>query len=72
MAVSLIKYWRRLQGIFKMQANTSKPSGNYIVMNSQVLFHDGTLLHSKSQYTIVKHIRQLLEHTYRFDPHLAL
>jgi hypothetical protein len=34
------------------------------VTNSQVLFHDGTLLHSKSQYTTVKHSRQLLEHTY--------
>jgi hypothetical protein len=27
---------------------------------SWVLFHDGTLLHSKSQYTTVKHSRQLL------------
>jgi hypothetical protein len=26
--------------------------------------HDGTSLHSKSQYTTVKHSRQLLEHTY--------
>jgi hypothetical protein len=40
-----------------------------IVTNSQVLFHDGTLLHSKSQYTTVKHSRQLLEHTYTSDPH---
>jgi hypothetical protein len=31
--------------------------------------HDGTLLHSKSQYTRVKHSRQLLEHTYTSDPH---
>jgi hypothetical protein len=30
---------------------------------------DGTLLHSKSQYTTVKHSRQLLEHTYTSDPH---
>jgi hypothetical protein len=30
--------------------------------------HDGTLLHSKSQYTTVKHSRQLLEHTYTSDP----
>jgi hypothetical protein len=34
-----------------------------------VLFHDGTLLHSKSQYTTVKHNRQLSEHTYTSDPH---
>jgi hypothetical protein len=26
--------------------------------------HEGTLLHSKSQYTTVKHSRQLFEHTY--------
>jgi hypothetical protein len=25
--------------------------------------HDGTLLHSKSQYTTVKHSQQLFEHT---------
>jgi hypothetical protein len=31
--------------------------------------HDGTLLHSKSQYITVKHSRQLLEHTYTSDPH---
>jgi hypothetical protein len=31
--------------------------------------HDGTLLHSKSQYTTIKHSRQLLEHTYTSDPH---
>jgi hypothetical protein len=31
--------------------------------------HDGTSLHSKSQYTIVKHSRQLSEHTYTSDPH---
>jgi hypothetical protein len=30
--------------------------------------HDGTLLHSKSQYTTVKHSRKLLEHTYTTDP----
>jgi hypothetical protein len=29
--------------------------------------HDGTLLHSKSQYTTVKHSRKLLEHTYTSD-----
>jgi hypothetical protein len=28
---------------------------------------DGTLLHSKSQYTTVKHSQQLLEHTYTSD-----
>jgi hypothetical protein len=31
--------------------------------------HDGTLLHSKSQYTTVKHSQKLLEHTYTPDPH---
>jgi hypothetical protein len=31
--------------------------------------HDGTLLHSKSQYTAVKHSQQLSEHTYTSDPH---
>jgi hypothetical protein len=31
--------------------------------------HDGTLLLSKSQYTTVKHSRQLSEHTYTSDPH---
>jgi hypothetical protein len=41
----------------------------YIVTNSQVLFHSVTLLHSKSQYTTVKHSRQLLEHTYTSDLH---
>jgi hypothetical protein len=40
-----------------------------IATYSGVLFHDGTLLHSKSQYTTVKHNRQLLEHTYTSDPH---
>jgi hypothetical protein len=29
--------------------------------------HDGTLLHSKSQYTTVKHSRKLFEHTYTSD-----
>jgi hypothetical protein len=40
-----------------------------IVTYSYVLFHDGTLLHSKSQYTTVKHSRKLFEHTYASDPH---
>jgi hypothetical protein len=31
--------------------------------------HEGTLLHSKSQYTTVKHSQQLSEHTYTSDPH---
>jgi hypothetical protein len=31
--------------------------------------HDGTLLHSKSQYTTVKHSRQLSGHTYTSDMH---
>jgi hypothetical protein len=29
--------------------------------------HDGNLLHSKSQYTTVKHSRKLFEHTYTSD-----
>jgi hypothetical protein len=41
----------------------------HIVTYSGFSNHDGTLLHSKSQYTTVKHIRQLLEHTYTSDPH---
>jgi hypothetical protein len=36
----------------------------YIVTYSGFYIHDGTLLHSKSRYTTVKHSRQLLEHTY--------
>jgi hypothetical protein len=35
-----------------------------IVTNSGFSIHDGTLLHSKSQYTTVKHSRQLSEHKY--------
>jgi hypothetical protein len=35
-----------------------------IVTYSGFSIHDGTLLHSKSQYTTVKHSRKLLEHTY--------
>jgi hypothetical protein len=31
--------------------------------------HDVTSLHSKSQYTTVKHSRKLFEHTYTSDPH---
>jgi hypothetical protein len=34
-----------------------------IVTYSGFSIHDGTLLHSKSQYTTVKHNRQLFEHT---------
>jgi hypothetical protein len=41
----------------------------YIVTYSGCSIHDGTSLHSKSQYTIVKHSRQLSEHTYTTDPH---
>jgi hypothetical protein len=40
-----------------------------IVTYSGFSINDGTLLHSKSQYTTVKHSRQLLEHTYTSDPH---
>jgi hypothetical protein len=41
----------------------------YILTYSWFYIHDGTLLHSKSQYTTVKHSRKLLEHTYTSDPH---
>jgi hypothetical protein len=41
----------------------------HIVTYSGFSIHGGTLLHSKSQYTAVKHSRQLLEHTYTSDPH---
>jgi hypothetical protein len=42
----------------------------YIYCNVLGLFsiHDGTLLHSKSQYTTVKHSQHLFEHTYMSDP----
>jgi hypothetical protein len=39
----------------------------YTVTYSGCSIHDGTLLHSRSQYTTVKHSRQLLEHTYPSD-----
>jgi hypothetical protein len=39
-----------------------------IVTYSGFSIHDGTLLHSKSQYTTVKHSRKLLGHTYASDP----
>jgi hypothetical protein len=40
-----------------------------IVTYSGSSIHDGTLLHSKSQYTTVKHSQKLLEHMYASDPH---
>jgi hypothetical protein len=40
-----------------------------IATYSGLSIHDGTLFHSKSQYTTVKHSRKLLEHTYTSDPH---
>jgi hypothetical protein len=46
-----------------------EPWWDHIVTFSQVLFHNGSLLHSKSQYTTVKHSRRLLEQTYTSDPH---
>jgi hypothetical protein len=47
----------------------SIPNFLHIVMYSGCSIHDGTLLHSKSQYTTVKHTQKLLEHTYTSDPH---
>jgi hypothetical protein len=41
----------------------------YTVTYSGFSIDDGTLLHSKSKYTTVKHSRQLFEHTYTSDPH---
>jgi hypothetical protein len=41
----------------------------YCIVTYSGSIHDGTLLHSKSQYTTVKHSRQLFEHTYTSDPH---
>jgi hypothetical protein len=38
-----------------------------IVTYSGFSIHDGTLLHSKSQYTTVKHSRHFFEHTYTSD-----
>jgi hypothetical protein len=40
-----------------------------IVTYSGFSIHDGTLLHSESQYTTVKHSQQLFKHTYTSDPH---
>jgi hypothetical protein len=42
---------------------------HHIVTYSGFSIQDGTLLHSKSQYTTVKHSWQLSEHTYMSDPH---
>jgi hypothetical protein len=47
----------------------SSMASQYIVTYSGFYIHDGTLLHSKSQYTTVKHSRQVFEHTYTSDPH---
>jgi hypothetical protein len=41
----------------------------HIVTYSGCSIHDGTLLHSKSQYTTVKHSQELFEHTYMSNPH---
>jgi hypothetical protein len=41
----------------------------HIVTYSGCSIHDGTLMHSKSQYTTVKHSRQLSKRTYTSDPH---
>jgi hypothetical protein len=40
-----------------------------IVTYSGFSIHDGTLLHSRSQYTTVKHSQHLFEHMYTSDPH---
>jgi hypothetical protein len=51
------------------EANVYRTTQIYTVTYSGCSIHDGTLLHSKSQYTTVKHSRKLLEHTYTSDPH---
>jgi hypothetical protein len=52
-----------------VQLHTSHNFHRNIVQRTRGSIHDGTLLHSKSQYTTVKHSRQLFEHTYTSDPH---
>jgi hypothetical protein len=44
---------RRLTDSAMTTVNPLKSNGNYIVISSQVLFHDGSLLLSKVQYTTV-------------------
>jgi hypothetical protein len=48
--------------------STLYPKSIYTVTYSGFSIHDGTLLHSKSQYTTVKHSRQISEHTYTSNP----
>jgi acetone carboxylase gamma subunit len=50
---------------FKLNSNVYNMDTRqkYNVTYSGFSIHDGTLLHSKSQYTTVKHSRQLSEHT---------
>jgi hypothetical protein len=39
------------------------------LLSTRGSIQDGTLLHSRSQYTTVKHSQKLFEHTYTSDPH---
>jgi hypothetical protein len=55
----------KFQGVLRFALHIL-PADN-IVTNSGFSIHDGTLLHSKRQYTTVKHSQQLFEHTYTSD-----
>jgi hypothetical protein len=56
-----------LQRYNKMKGMIKRHFGKHIAMYSGFSIHNGTLLHSKSQYTTVKHSRKLLEHMYTSD-----
>jgi hypothetical protein len=61
-----------LQMLVVAPRDTTRKLNIYIYIYCNVLggsIHDGTLLHSKSQYTTVRHSQQLFEHTYTSDPH---
>jgi hypothetical protein len=67
------KVCKILMGISERKRQLGRPKHRWanenIVTYSGFSIHDGTLLHSRSQYTTVKHSRQLVEHTYTSDPH---
>jgi hypothetical protein len=53
----------------RLNAGRQSVVRHYTVTYSGFSIREGTLLHSKSQYTTVKHSQQLSEHTYTSDPH---
>jgi hypothetical protein len=72
------KFWRRAEwydymlSFHSLCANKQRKKlflNQSIVTYSWFSIRDGTLLHSKSQYTTVKYSRKLFEHTYTSDPH---